>query len=140
MPTDDELSLAEKVAKFSQHKHDQVFAGYTQRPISPRCRPGNPGLPPLVIPLGLPVLGVLKQNVSDWLRPGDGNAFGLGERRDQRHDHLRNHCHVGRRWPALHCRRHRTRRCGGHRALAARTELVELMTIEVPSPVSAILQ
>ena len=139
MRTDDELSLAEKVAKFSQHKRDQIFAGYTQRSISPRCRPGNPGLPPLVIPLGLPVLGVLKQNVSDWLRPGDGNAFGLGERRDQRHDHLRNHCHVGRRWPALHCRRHRTRRCGGHRALAARTELVELMTIEVPSPVSAIL-
>ena len=72
--TDDELSLAEKVAKFSQHKRDQIFAGYTQMSISPRCRPGNPDLPPLVIPLGLPVLGVLKQNVSDWLRPGDGNA------------------------------------------------------------------
>jgi hypothetical protein len=73
-------------------------------------------------------------------RPRDGNAFGLGERRDQRYDHLRNHCHIGRRWPALHCRRHRTRRCGGHRALAARrTELVEPMTAEAPSPVSAIL-
>jgi hypothetical protein len=28
--TDDELSLAEKVAKFPQHKRDAVFAGYTQ--------------------------------------------------------------------------------------------------------------
>jgi hypothetical protein len=28
--TDDELSLAEKVAKFPQHKRDQIFAGYTQ--------------------------------------------------------------------------------------------------------------
>jgi hypothetical protein len=35
-------------------------------------RLGNPSLPLLVIPLGLSVLGVLKQNVSDWLRPGDG--------------------------------------------------------------------
>ena len=30
MRTDDELSLAEKVAKFPQHKRDQIFAGYTQ--------------------------------------------------------------------------------------------------------------
>ena len=28
--TDDELSLAEKVAMFPQHKRDQIFAGYTQ--------------------------------------------------------------------------------------------------------------
>ena len=30
MRTDDELSLAEKVAKFPQLKRDQIFASYTQ--------------------------------------------------------------------------------------------------------------